>query len=580
MRTWLPVLLLLAPAGWLAAQPPARPVTPPGKDAPIVISPRRPAETDPPGFIVIRPGGRVPSVAQAPALVTPAVAQKDDGPKAAPAPVGGGFDYWFAAAVEGERIGFLQWTAKDVEMNGRKLRHGTKHQQFTVDRFGQVVTQFAEESTVETPEGEVLVTTARQGLGKDQMLVITGVADGRTLKVKGEGAAAGATESIPWPAGVVGVAGEMKIFANKKLAPGATFDYLTFFAQGNRVLKVTVTYEGTEEAVLWQGTPARRLSRFTSRMEPLGALKLPAATTWADPDSGEPFRVEFDFPGLGGRVTFLRTTEGAAKAPIMRPLQLFNAQAIRLDRAIPGVHEKTTVAYKVTATRDDEPATLFPADGRQEVKNLDAKAKTFELHVSAARGPAKDAAAQLKEKTPGPEFLGSSFFINWDNDLVKGHAARAVAGLPATAGAWDKARAVEKWVNQNMKSAEFSQSMATADNVAKNLSGDCTEYAMLAAAMCRAQGVPSRTVLGLVYTDDPSGRPFLAYHMWLEVYAEGQWLPLDPMFAAALRFAGVGPGHVKIADHSWHEERSFAPLFPVLRVLTAKPTFEVLRVAP
>lgn len=578
MRTWLPVLLLLAPAGWLAAQPPARPVTPPGKDAPIVISPKRPADTDPPGFIVFRPGGKVPSAAaaQTPALVTPAAAQPADAPKA-PAPVGGGFDYWFAAAVEGERIGFLQWTAKDVEMNGRKLRHGTKHQQFTVDRFGQVVTQFAEESTVETPEGEVLLTTARQGLGKDQMLVITGVAEGRTLKVKGEGAAAGATESIPWPAGVVGVAGEMKIFANKKVAPGATFDYLTFFAQGNRVLKVTVTFEGVEEAVLWQGTAPRRLARFTSRMEPLGALKLPAATTWADPDSGEPFRVEFDFPGLGGRVTFLRTTEQAAKAPIMRPLQLFNAQAIRLDRAIEKVHERESVAYKVTATREDEPGTLFPADGRQAVKNLDAKAKTFELHVTAVRGPAKGAAAQ---PAPGPEFLGSSFFINWDNDAVKGHAARAVAGLPPTAGAWDKARAVEKWVNQNMKAAEFSQSMATADNVAKTLSGDCTEYAMLAAAMCRALGVPARTVLGLVYTDDPGGRPFLAYHMWLEVYAEGQWLPLDPMFAAALRFAGVGPGHVKIADHSWHEERSFAPLFPVLRVLTAKPAFEVLRAMP
>jgi transglutaminase-like putative cysteine protease len=135
---------------------------------------------------------------------------------------------------------------------------------------------------------------------------------------------------------------------------------------------------------------------------------------------------------------------------------------------------------------------------------------------------------------------------------------------------------VERWVNQNMKAAEFSQSMATADNVARTLSGDCTEYAMLGAAMCRAVGVPSRTVLGLVYAPGPGGRPFLAYHMWFEAFASGQWLPLDP----TLGLGGVGPGHVKIADHSWHEERSFAPLFPVLRVLNAKPAVEVLRVAP
>jgi transglutaminase-like putative cysteine protease len=574
VRTWLPVLLLLAPAGWLAAQPPARSVAPPKGDAPIVISPRKAPEADPPGFIVIRPGGKVPAAAaaQTPALVTPAVAQKAEGPaKADPA---GGFDYWFAAAVEGERIGFLQWSAKTVEMNGRKLRHGTKHQQFTVDRFGQVVTQFGEESTVETPEGEVLVTTARQGLGKDQMLVLTGVVEGKTLKVKGEGAAAGAVDTIAWPAGVVGVAGEAKLFAGKKLPVGGTFDYLTYFAQGNRVLKVTVTYDGEEQAVLWQGTPPRRLARYTSRMEPLGALKLPPATTWTEPNTGEPYRVEFDFPGLGGRVTFLRTTEAAAKAPIARPLALFNAQSIRLDREVPDIHAKASAVYKVTATRDDDPGTLFPSDARQEVKNLDAKARTFELHVNAVHGPGKAAAAPAV--APGPEFSGSSFFINWNDLLVKGHAARAVTGLPATAGAWDKARAVERWVNQNMKAAEFSQSMATADNVAKTLSGDCTEYAMLGAAMCRAVGVPTRTVLGLVYAPGPGGRPFLAYHMWFEAFADGQWLPLDP----TLGQGGVGPGHIKIADHSWHEERSFTPLFPVLRVLNTKPAVEVLRVTP
>ena len=141
---------------------------------------------------------------------------------------------------------------------------------------------------------------------------------------------------------------------------------------------------------------------------------------------------------------------------------------------------------------------------------------------------------------------------------------------------WDKAKSVERWVRQNMQAVEFSQAMATADNVAKTLSGDCTEYAMLAAAMCRAVGVPSRTVLGLVYAPGPGGKPFLAYHMWFEVYAEGQWLPLD----ATLGQGGIGPGHVKIADHSWHEERTFAPLLPVLRVLMAKPAFDVLKVSP
>jgi len=122
--------------------------------------------------------------------------------------------------------------------------------------------------------------------------------------------------------------------------------------------------------------------------------------------------------------------------------------------------------------------------------------------------------------------------------------------------------------------AAIAGATAPADVVAKSLSGDCTEYAMLSAAMCRALGVPSRTAVGLVHAPGRDGKFYLAYHMWTEVYADGQWVPID----ATLGMGGVGPGHVKISDASWHEERSIAPLLPMLRVLMAKPTVQVLQV--
>ena len=89
-----------------------------------------------------------------------------------------------------------------------------------------------------------------------------------------------------------------------------------------------------------------------------------------------------------------------------------------------------------------------------------------------------------------------------------------------------------------MKAFEFSQAMATADNVAKTLSGDCTEYAMLAAAMCRAVGVPSRTVLGLVYAPGRAASRSWPTTCGSRCIADGQWVPLD----ATLGMGGVGPG--------------------------------------
>jgi hypothetical protein len=569
---------------------PFAPAQPPkSDDKNIVISPKgsgvpgSSGASDPlnkPGFIVIRPNGKTPIlISDPPTPQLPATGQPNPPvvaglavpPPNAKLDADMVFDYWFVATVEGQRIGYVQWGAKKAKKGERELLVGVKYQNFTVSRFGQVVSQWGEESTIETPEGQVLITGLRQGIGKDQALVLSGVVEGKTLKVTGEGVAKNAATETPFPEGVVGCVREPALFKEKRLKTGESFDYPAYIGVVNRVVKMTVTLEGEDSLALWPKEPARKLLRYVTKMETVGNFRLPPATTWVDAETFEPLKMEFDFPGFGGRVGFLRTTKDAATVLVARPIELFNAQSIRLDREIPGIHGGRNVVYKVTAAKDDDPGSLFPADARQQVKALDATAKTFELHVLASHGPLKDAVAL---PAPGKEFTESNYFVNWDNDAVKGHAATAVKALPAFSTDWDKAVAVERWVNRNMKAFEFSQAMATADNVAKTLSGDCTEYAMLSAAMCRALGVPSRTVLGLVYAPAKDGKPYLAYHMWFEVYADKQWLPLD----ATLGLGGVGPGHLKIAEHSWHDEKTFAPLLPVLRVLSAKPAVTVAKV--
>jgi len=604
MRIWIAPILFLLPVGWIVtAQPvPAPPnanklvFRPGGKGAEAVGAEGmdQPAD-EKPGFIVIRPGNKrtttavqttqptpLPVVGQPvlPArgiLNVPPPAEK---PAAAPIEDGKGsqkdgkpiFDYWFAVGVEGERVGYVNWAAKEVEQKDKIFSIGVRYLKLTISRFGQIVTQWGEESTVESPEGEVLLTSMRQGLGKDQALALTGIVDGKVLRIKGDGAAAGASDT-PWPGGVVGLVREPRLFKEVKQQPGESFEYLSYIPTVNRVVKTTTTFMGEESKTLWPNFPARKLLKFVTKPEPIGGVKLPTSTTWVDAETFEPLMLETDFPALGGQLTFLRTTREAATVPVTRPVEIFNVQSIQLDREIAGIHGTSLVVYKVSIPRDDDPTTIFANDERQQVKNLNTTGRTFELHVFSRRGPDKALEAQ---PVPGKEFMESNYFINWENDTVKGHARKALAGLPVSATPWDKAVAIERWVKANMKAFEFSQAMATADNVARTLQGDCTEYAMLAAAMCRAAGVPSRTALGLVYAPGATGKPYLAYHMWFEVYASGQWLPLD----ATLGLGGVGPGHIKITDHSWHEEKSFAPLLPVLRALTARPQVEVLKVVP
>ncbi len=582
MRSWFVSLAALAAAlPTLTAQAPPAPAEPP----PVVIRPRLPGQPvpkagDPAPPRVVTKDGMIVFTPRAPGAATPPPPPAEApvpavGLPAPAAPAAGKvvFDYWFVAAVDGKRIGHLHWSAREVNKDGRVVVEGVKYQKLTVKRFGQVVSQWGEESTAETPDGEVLAVALKQGLGKDQALAIAGVVDGKVLKITGDGAAKAARDT-PWPGGVTGVAREPFLVRDHKPKPGESFDSLTYVASLNRVIKVTTTAEAEEDVTLYPGTKPRRLLRVVSRMEPVGNFRLPASTEWVDAATFEPKWVEFDFPGLGGTVTFLRTTEKAATAPIdPRDVpDVFNVQSIVLDREVPNIHSRPAVTYKVTMPKDDDPATAVATDPvRQVAKNLDAKAKSFELVVTAVHTPTRPAAPVA---APPAEFTASNYFVNSDDPTVRTHAQKAVSGLPAGAGAWDKARAVERWVKANMKGVEFEQAMATADNVARTLTGDCTEFAMLSAAMCRAAGVPSRTALGLVYVPPaPGGKPVLAYHMWFEVLVDGQWLALD----ATLGLGGVGPGHVKITDHSWHDEKSFAPLLPVLRVLMAKPTFDVVR---
>src|SRR5262249_48203328 len=145
----------------------------------------------------------------------------------------------------------------------------------------------------------------------------------------------------------------------------------------------------------------------------------------------------------------------------------------------------------------------------------------------------------------GKEYLKSCYFLNCEDARVKAHARQAVGNAT---DAWEKARRIERWVYDHMDRKNFTEAFATADEAARTLQGDCSEHAMLAAAMCRAAGVPSKVAVGLLYVDGPRG-PSMGFHMWAEVWVRGQWVPIDGTLGRSF----VGASHLKIAEDSWYD---------------------------
>jgi len=68
----------------------------------------------------------------------------------------------------------------------------------------------------------------------------------------------------------------------------------------------------------------------------------------------------------------------------------------------------------------------------------------------------------------------------------------------------------------------------TAVDALRTRSGDCTEFAVLLAALARAKDIPTRVVYGLVYADRFSGKKdVFSPHAWVQVWTGSRWQSYD-----------------------------------------------------
>lgn len=469
---------------------------------------------------------------------------------------------WDAAFLDGQRAGYARTAVEKIERDAQEVLRTTVTLELVVRRFNQTVTMRVDTGTEETPKGKVVAVFMRQALGKNQNLVLRGTVQGKELLVKIDQMGKPIEKKVAWNDQVVGLYREQQLFQDKAVKPGDRFSYLHYEPLLNSVVQVHAAVKDFEEIKV--GGIARKLLRVEVTSDKIGGMQLPATAFWLDKEF-KVVRSQVEMPGLGKLVTS-RCTRAEALKDIV-PAQLNDiglSQLVPLNRRIPHPSESKRVLYRITLPGDDDPATAFARDNRQKVKAV--KGKTVDLEVRAVRQPP----AKIPEGAEvGEEFRKSNYFVNSADERVQELARKAVG---KETDPWKKAQRIERWVKENMKVLNFTEAMATADHVAKTLEGDCTEHAMLAAAMCRAAGVPSKIAIGLVYVDQ--ARPVMGFHMWTEVWVRGEWVPID----ATLGQGSIGAAHLKISDHSWHDTQSLKPLLPVMRVMLAKPTIEVVQV--
>lgn len=83
------------------------------------------------------------------------------------------------------------------------------------------------------------------------------------------------------------------------------------------------------------------------------------------------------------------------------------------------------------------------------------------------------------------------------------------------------------WVKQNINYIGYIKHTRGALYALKNRKGDCTEFACLFVALCRANEIPAR-VLGGFVSSKSTVLDLADYHNWAQFFAEGKWHIADP----------------------------------------------------
>lgn len=463
---------------------------------------------------------------------------------------------WQVLHIGNKRAGYQRSRERTEIRDKRKVVVSVGELHFQINRFGKELSLSTTLRTEETESGELLkfayeiknppaTVTRSEGVVTDKELEITSVVAGKTDKRR-----------IAWEADAKSPAYPERFMRAKPLKPGEAFSAKIFVPEYGKFTKVSYTADEIRPIKLLDNKEHSLLLVKVS----FAAIPDMSMRQYVD-GNGDVKLGETDMLGTVGRL-YQVTREIALQTIAGVELDLAINTLIAIDPPIKDAHRKKRIVYRITS-KEDSPERAFVSGGTQLIKRQSDTA--IELTVTSKPLPPVNARVISTDE----KFLAATRFLQTRDPAVIEHADRAAAGETDPSRV---AARMEKYVQEKIKKKNFSTAMASAAEVAQKLEGDCTEHAVLLAAMLRAKKIPSRIAAGLVYVESLNS---FGGHMWTEAFVGGEWIPLD----ATLGRGGIGAAHLKMAESAMDEESplpitTFMPLYNAL----GKLKIEVLKI--
>jgi hypothetical protein len=457
---------------------------------------------------------------------------------------------WDAYSMQGVRVGYAHTTVAKTQEDGQTLILTKSQIHLSLTRSGQTIVQQMTLGSWDTQDGRLVRFESRMTAGAGEVVSI-GAVHGNQLGIDTTTLGRTHSQKIPWQPEWGGLFATDQSLRQKPLKPGEKRILRSLSPDCSRAADTYFEARDYETVNLPSGSA--KLLKINCVLD-LGPQKIDS-TCWTN-DQGEVLKTIV--PGLQQEV--VRTTKADALKTTDAKFDLLAASTVPLKRDLPNAHTTRRAVYKAHVTSGSI-SGLFSSGLSQQLKPIDDQ--TAQITVTALRPVGSDQRAELapahqstSESPPLPADLSPSNFIQSDDAIITQMAAHVA---PRETDPWKIACALEKFVADAVHNKNFSTAFATAAETARSLEGDCTEHAVLLAALCRAKKIPARTSFGLVYYPPQHG---FAYHMWTEAWITDRWIPLDATFG----LGGIGADHIKLGHSSLSTGTPMTDLLGVIQI--------------
>lgn len=464
-------------------------------------------------------------------------------------------DQWYVIRFDGKPVGYEHVTVGSESESDRSLLQCLQKTQLQLKRLGQDLTVEATLSTTQTTDGvlhsfDLLRVdgsghrTERRGQFDSAKRVfhveerVNATRRQRDIRVSGTVYSPLLTTWLPAAMGD----------STRRLSPSV------FFPESSAVATITANRRQDRRIRVEGNTTVNtRQILFHPQLDPARSTILFAAPT------GEVVRQEKLI--LGSKLTLeAADAETALTAASGKSLNLDVTALIPIDRLLPQAGIRRSLVLDLTTKHGV--IGKIPNSEFQTVERRSESSVRITLRNPVIPRRGITPASRL---APPPQT--ATRWMPLDDPILQRMAAAGAAGHTDPG---EICRRLETYVHSKMQRSPFSTTMLPADEVARSLRGDCSEHAILLAALFRVRSIPSRVVSGLVHTQKLYG---FTGHVWAEAWINGKWIPFDSTLSDESHRAT----HVKLAHSDMPDSlTSSIPLFLPILDLTGRASIHMV----